>query len=227
MSLNKLRWEQSSVKIHFSEISGEAMVVCVQVLIRLGPLFRRNTAAGLTRGSGDFVDAIHTDGRVFGMMTPIGHVDFYPNGGKTQPGCKFPKRHLCSHRRVLDLFRDTVVGKSKCYTHQKCSSHNNIPTTSPTKKLNNPLAGMTEIYLVCLQRFGHVMTSTGLFKTILQGAVSGGRGRGRVGNIKEWTGLSSDIILVQQAQYSPLPLRLVDYLVPSQCDEGPSEVEKH
>ena len=42
----------------------------------------------------------------------------------------------------------------------------------------------------------------------------------------ELTGLSIDIILVQHAQYSPLPLRLVDYLVPSQCDEGPSEMEK-
>ena len=40
-----------------------------------------------------FVDVIHSDVRdsalskALGLQRPCGHVDFYPNGGKHQPGC--------------------------------------------------------------------------------------------------------------------------------------------
>lgn len=40
----------------------------------------------------DFVDVIHTNSGSFveghlSMIEPVGHVDFYPNGGQFQPGC--------------------------------------------------------------------------------------------------------------------------------------------
>lgn len=40
-----------------------------------------------------YVDVIHTDGSGlfadgFGLLQSLGHADFFPNGGRTQPGCK-------------------------------------------------------------------------------------------------------------------------------------------
>ncbi|KAF3821362.1 hypothetical protein GH733_010940, partial [Mirounga leonina] len=56
-----------------------------------------------------FVDVIHSDTNGLGIKEPLGHVDFYPNGGKTQPGC--PKSILsgiqfikCDHQRAVYLF---------------------------------------------------------------------------------------------------------------------------
>ena len=47
--------------------------------------------AGINPTSADFVDCIHTDGKSlifpYGTMRALGHMDFYPNGGDTQPGC--------------------------------------------------------------------------------------------------------------------------------------------
>lgn len=41
----------------------------------------------LNESDADFVDVIHTDAGYYGFKTPIGTVDFYPNGGGLQPGC--------------------------------------------------------------------------------------------------------------------------------------------
>ncbi|XP_045530106.1 pancreatic triacylglycerol lipase-like [Pieris brassicae] len=78
----------------------------------------------------DFVDVIHTNGRLlqkigFGLPDPIGHADFYPNGGMQQPGCVNRTRSLwsklipfsasriqqaiCSHGRAYMLFTESLI----------------------------------------------------------------------------------------------------------------------
>ncbi|XP_032158126.1 lipase member I [Mustela erminea] len=64
-----------------------------------------------------FVDVIHSDTNGLGIKEPVGHIDFYPNGGKTQPGC--PKSILsgiqyikCDHQRAVYLFMASL--ETKC-----------------------------------------------------------------------------------------------------------------
>ncbi|XP_056013680.1 inactive pancreatic lipase-related protein 1-like [Ostrea edulis] len=82
----------------------------------------------------NFVDVIHTNAASLwemaaGIKTPNGHTDFYPNGGKQQPGCSgyfwTNLKHLlfgeiepitdnlsCSHIRAIDFFIESI--NSQC-----------------------------------------------------------------------------------------------------------------
>ena len=50
-----------------------------------------NAAFRLDKGDADQVDVIHTDSEGLGTKRDqtVGHIDFFPNGGDKQPGCKF------------------------------------------------------------------------------------------------------------------------------------------
>ncbi|XP_008212238.1 pancreatic triacylglycerol lipase isoform X2 [Nasonia vitripennis] len=97
------------------------------------------------------VDVIHTDGKSifflglpgYGMSQPCGHLDFYPNNGKEQPGCTdlsetTPSLPLtliregleeasrvlvaCNHVRAIKLFIESI--NSKCqYVAHECGSY--------------------------------------------------------------------------------------------------------
>ncbi|KAK7794265.1 hypothetical protein R5R35_013600 [Gryllus longicercus] len=52
----------------------------------------------------DFIDVTHTDTAPFisgglGLLEPVGHVDFYPNGGVNQPGCSETMSHYIGRER--------------------------------------------------------------------------------------------------------------------------------
>ncbi|KAK7866881.1 hypothetical protein R5R35_006043 [Gryllus longicercus] len=68
----------------------------------------------LDKDDAHFVDVIHTDGSPvwtngFGLLQPLGHVDFYPNGGEEQAGCNDGRASL-----VVSHFEGTVNSSTVC-----------------------------------------------------------------------------------------------------------------
>lgn len=54
-----------------------------------GPLFtQRPEDKRLNPNDAEVVHVIHTDGDAFGYKNPVGTIDFFPNGGNSQPGCR-------------------------------------------------------------------------------------------------------------------------------------------
>lgn len=96
-----------------------------------------------------FVDVVHTDGAPLvpailkgeglGMHDPVGHLDFYPNGGTNMPGCglsstvyKFLTEGLvsgaravaaCSHQRAIDYVMETITDVHCSSLAFACSSY--------------------------------------------------------------------------------------------------------
>jgi hypothetical protein len=100
-----------------------------------GPWFEGSTdrTVGLNPTSARFVDVLHTD-ITYGTLRDLGHIDFYPSGGKNQPGCsnRFnreieTKGDLgCSHGRAHQFMLQSIV--SNCFlSRQKCTNYNNLP----------------------------------------------------------------------------------------------------
>ena len=93
--------------------------------------------ARLDRSDAGFVDVIHTDAKPFvpffglGILQAVGHVDFYPNGGKDQPNCDKKifggsiRGLLCNHMRALDYFTASINAKNVPLAH-KCTNYHDF-----------------------------------------------------------------------------------------------------
>ncbi|KAF5298079.1 hypothetical protein FQA39_LY11847 [Lamprigera yunnana] len=101
----------------------------------------------LDRSAADYVDVIHTDASAFirgglGLVEKVGHVDYYPNGGNSQPGCDLTVMQSislergsffrgirsfvgCNHIRAHELFLESI--NPKCpFMSISCNSYENL-----------------------------------------------------------------------------------------------------
>ncbi|KAJ8719468.1 hypothetical protein PYW08_011643 [Mythimna loreyi] len=63
-----------------------------------------------------YVDIIHSDDGALGLNQQIGHKDYYPNGGSSQPGCSID---ICDHFRAGFFFAESILSPTN-FPAQKC-----------------------------------------------------------------------------------------------------------
>ncbi|KAM9348708.1 lipase member H [Symphorus nematophorus] len=116
-SLSSIHLVGVSLGAHISGFVGAKLngsIGRITALDPAGPQFTGNPPEDrLDSSDAQFVDVLHTDIDALGFREPLGHIDFYANGGTDQPGC--PKTILsggayfkCDHQRSVKLYLDSV-----------------------------------------------------------------------------------------------------------------------
>ncbi|CDQ69973.1 unnamed protein product [Oncorhynchus mykiss] len=116
-SLSSIHMIGISLGAHISGFVGakfNGTIGRITALDPAGPMFTGNPPEDrLDPTDAQFVDVVHTDMDAFGFRKPLGHIDFYPNGGADQPGC--PKTIFsgssyfkCDHQRSVFLYLGSI-----------------------------------------------------------------------------------------------------------------------
>ncbi|CAG9858928.1 unnamed protein product [Phyllotreta striolata] len=122
ISWDKISMAGHSLGAHVAGVAGHVLEGKLDHIVGLdpaGPLYTsENTENRLTKHSARFVQAIHTCGGLFGYFKQIGHADYYPNGGRSQPMCW---EGQCSHVKSVDYYVESLLtGQFKA---KQCDSY--------------------------------------------------------------------------------------------------------
>ncbi|XP_076606933.1 lipase member H [Chaetodon auriga] len=130
-SLSSIHMIGVSLGAHISGFVGANLNGSIGRITALDPAGPQFTGARpedrLDPTDAQFVDVLHTDIDALGFRQPLGHIDFYANGGTDQPGC--PKTILsggsyfkCDHQRSVLLYMESV-NRTCASTAFPCSSY--------------------------------------------------------------------------------------------------------
>lgn len=87
-----------------------------------GPLFNLvNTSNRLSKASAKFVHVIHTNGGGLGILEPLGHADYYVNGGRIQPACGPIPIGICPHGLSVSYYSESV--RNGDFKAKKCEDY--------------------------------------------------------------------------------------------------------
>lgn len=147
MSMKTLNILGHSLGAHAAGFAGKH-VTAGQVPVIIGfdpalPLFNYNNCdERLCETDAAYVESIQTNGGLLGFLKPIGKASFYPNGGKSQPGCGLDLSGSCAHSRSFiyygEAIREDYFLSLKCddwrtAVKKACEEHAGVA------KLGNPM----------------------------------------------------------------------------------------
>ncbi|XP_065073627.1 pancreatic triacylglycerol lipase-like [Ochlerotatus camptorhynchus] len=87
-----------------------------------GPLFSQGQADTLAATDAIYTEAIYTNAGNLAFDAPLAQANFYPNGGRSQPGCI---TSICAHNRVNELFAESV-STANHFVAMECANYNEI-----------------------------------------------------------------------------------------------------
>ncbi|KAH8395885.1 hypothetical protein KR215_009336, partial [Drosophila sulfurigaster] len=114
MSLDTLEIVGFSLGAHVAGHAAKQVTTgTVQKVVGLDPamplMSYDKPAKRLSSNDAYYVETIQTNGGTLGYTRPIGRAVFYPNGGKSQPGCGLDLTGSCSHTRAVSYYVEALT----------------------------------------------------------------------------------------------------------------------
>ncbi|XP_076673462.1 pancreatic triacylglycerol lipase-like [Andrena cerasifolii] len=126
MSLSDLTIIGHSLGAHVAGLSGYHVKNEVDYIVALDPalpLFSsKPPGRRVSYEDAKYVEVIHTNGGGLGFLNPLGHVDYYPNGGEKQVGCIIDPGGACSHLRSCLYYAESINTKVGFWS-ARCNSY--------------------------------------------------------------------------------------------------------
>ncbi|XP_001845805.2 pancreatic lipase-related protein 2 [Culex quinquefasciatus] len=117
------------------------------------PLFSLESSDRIHGSDAQYVETIHTNAGLLGFDLPLGRASFYPNGGRTQPGCGIDITGACAHGRAFEFLAESII--SGGFTSIPCQNYqqileNNCVINGPSRPMggepSNQVAGAQGVY---------------------------------------------------------------------------------
>ncbi|XP_058467036.1 pancreatic triacylglycerol lipase-like [Malaya genurostris] len=90
-----------------------------------GPLFSLDNSDIMGSNDAQYVEAVFSNAGTLGFDLPLGNANFYPNGGRSQPGCGTDVSGNCAHSRAHEYFAESI-SSSAGFRATRCASHSEI-----------------------------------------------------------------------------------------------------
>lgn len=110
------------------------------------PLFSINNPEGrVDTADALYVESLHTNGGLLGFDVPLGHASFYPNGGRSQPGCGTDLGGGCAHGRANNFYAESLITDvgfwaRQCRNYDDILSNNCVSSGPDVKMGGEPLS---------------------------------------------------------------------------------------
>ncbi|EDS41786.1 pancreatic triacylglycerol lipase [Culex quinquefasciatus] len=128
ISRNSINLVGHSLGAHAAGVAGRMQNGQLNTVVGLdpaGPLFSLSDNDILQPSDAQYVEAVFSAAGSLGFDLPLGDSNFYPNGGRSQPGCGIDITGSCAHSRAHALFAESV-STTVGFRATRCASHSEL-----------------------------------------------------------------------------------------------------